>query len=98
LVKQVKITLRSLDNFNYENYDENNPKEIVINDLTIYFGFDSSQNELETSSLRLRLGDGIQENENLIYTDANDTKDLWVEWTLVDDENKTKFIYNKTQN
>lgn len=97
LVKKVKITLRSLDNFNYDDYDEDDPEYITIDDLTVYFGFDSSQTELSTSTLKLRLDNGVEETENLEYTDERDKKELFVEWLFVDDENQTISIYNKTK-
>jgi hypothetical protein len=86
-VKKVKITLVTKGNFNY--IEENN-LAVVINDLTIFFGFDSSENEMSENKVALVLDN----TRSLEYTTANDKKQMSIDWRDLN----SGAIYNETPN
>lgn len=90
LVKHVKITLVTKGNFNYNN---TSTQSVTINDLTLYFGFKSSENIMSNSNIVLDLDvpDGTKEGSK-DYTYSTDTKLMSIEWV----NTNTKAIYNET--
>ena len=92
LVKYAQITLVTKGDFNYNNTDV---QSVVLNDLTVYFGFDSSENIMSNSNIVLDLDipDGTKESSK-DYTYSTDVKTMSVEWVNTD----TKAIYNETTN
>lgn len=86
-VKKVKITLVTKGNFNY--IEENN-LTVIINDLTIFFGFDSSENEMSENKVALVLDN----TRSLEYTTADDKKQMSIDWRDLN----SGAIYNETPN
>ena len=85
-VKKIKITLFTKGDFNYEG----KLSPITINDLTMYFGFDSSENEMSENKVALVLDN----TRSLEYTTANDKKQMSIDWRDLN----SGAIYNETPN
>ena len=85
-VKKIKITLFTKGDFNYEG----RLSPITINDLTMYFGFDSSENEMSENKVALVLDN----TRSLEYTTANDKKQMSIDWRDLN----SGAIYNETPN
>lgn len=87
-VKYVKIVLRTKGDFNYIGEED---KEVIIKDLTLFFGFDSSIDLMSKSKIQLDLDTPDSRlPEALNYTSASDKKVMSVKWI----DTETNAIYS----
>ena len=97
-VKKISVTLVAKDNFNYsEEYDGD--QKVTINNLTLYFGFDSSQDSMANNKLVLDLDNtkkleyGSADNNGKAIVTNDDKKVMSIDWRNLD----TNAIYNENK-
>ena len=95
LVKHIKITLRANKNFNYE---ETSLQPIIINDLTLYFGYNSSEDSMSDTKVVLDWDNATTPNYKRDEIEYDPTKNIEQQMSIDWRNTTTNAIYNETDN
>lgn len=83
-ITSIELQLETKGDFNYKG----DTQKVTINDVTLYFGFDSTQDSMSNSSVALVLDEPISKE----YETSDDIKKMSIDWRNID----TNAIYNET--